>query len=281
MKRFIVIFPAFLLTLPLFAQEKSPQEKPQAMPAFLKDQKDKISYSIGLNIGTNLARQHVEINSDVLLTGLKDGIAGKPQLTQDQIKEVMTAFEKGMQEKQKAAGEKSAAEGTKFLEENKKKEGVKTTSSGLQYKVLKEGTGAQPKSTDTVTVNYRGTLINGTEFDSSYKRGQPATFPLNGVIKGWTEGLQLMKQGAKYQLFVPPDLAYGARAVGPDIAANSTLIFEVELLDVKPGPTPAPSPAAGASPPTGAAPPPGPSPKGTMPPPPKPSPAETPKKPRK
>jgi FKBP-type peptidyl-prolyl cis-trans isomerase FklB len=283
MKRFILISAAFLLTLPLLAQEKSPQGKsPQATPAFLKDQKDKVSYSIGLNIGSNLNRQHVEINPDALMTGVKDGIAGKPQLNQEQVKEVMTEFEKDLQAKQKAAGEKSAAEGTKFLEENKKKDGVKTTASGLQYKVLKEGTGPQPKATDTVTVNYRGTLINGTEFDSSYKRGQPATFPLNGVIKGWTEGLQLMKQGAKYQLFVPPDLAYGQRAVGPDIPANSTLIFEVELLDAKPGPTPAPPAAAGASPPTGAAPPPGPSPQGTMPPPPKPaSPTATPKKSRK
>jgi FKBP-type peptidyl-prolyl cis-trans isomerase FklB len=235
MKRFILIFAAFLLTLPLFAQEKSPP---------LKDTKDKVSYSIGLNIGTNLSRQHVEINPETLAAGIQDGIANKPQLTQDQIKEVMTAFEKDMQAKLKAAGEKNAAEGTKFLEDNKKKEGVKTTASGLQYKVLKEGTGAQPKATDTVTVNYRGTLINGKEFDSSYQRGQPATFPLNGVIKGWTEGLQLMKQGAKYQLFVPPNLAYGERAAGPDITPNSTLIFEVELLEVKPPPTPAAAPAA-------------------------------------
>src|SRR5438034_8050577 len=232
MKRFIVIFAAFLLTLPLFAQEKSPP---------LKDQKDKVSYSIGLNIGNNLTRQNVEINPDALTAGIKDGIAGKPQLTQDQIKEVMTAFEKDMQQKQKAAGEKNAAEGAKFLEENKKKEGVKTTASGLQYKMIKEGTGAQPKATDTVTVNYRGTLINGTEFDSSYKRGEPATFPVNGVIKGWTEALQLMKAGSKYQLFIPPNLAYGERAVGPDISPNSTLIFDVELMDVKP-------PASGASP---------------------------------
>ena len=224
MKRFILIFVAFLLTLPLFAQEKSPP---------LKDQKDKVSYSIGLSIGKNLARQSVEINADALLAGIRDAIAGKPQLTEDQIKEVMTAFEKDMQQRQKVAGEKSAAEGAKFLEENKKKEGMKTTASGLQYKVIKEGTGAQPKATDTVTVNYRGTLVDGKEFDSSYKRGQPATFPLNGVIKGWTEGLQLMKPGAKYQLFVPPDLAYGERTVGPDLPANSTLIFEVELMEVK------------------------------------------------
>jgi FKBP-type peptidyl-prolyl cis-trans isomerase FklB len=234
MKHFITIFAAFLLTLPLFAQEKSPP---------LKDQKDKVSYSIGLNIGTNLSRQNVEINPDALTAGIKDGIAGNPQLTQDQIKEVMTTFEKDLQAKQKAAGEKNAAEGAKFLEENKKKEGVKTTASGLQYKVIKEGTGSQPKATDTVTVNYRGTLIGGKEFDSSYKRGQPATFPLGGVIKGWTEGLQLMKTGSKYQLFVPSALGYGERAVGPDLAPNSTLIFEIELLDTKPAPTPATSPA--------------------------------------
>ncbi|HZA38394.1 MAG TPA: FKBP-type peptidyl-prolyl cis-trans isomerase, partial [Candidatus Baltobacteraceae bacterium] len=128
------------------------------------------------------------------------------------------------------------------------------TASGLQYKVIKEGTGAQPKATDTVSVNYRGTLIDGKEFDSSYKRGQPATFPLNGVIKGWSEAVQLMKPGSKYQLFVPPDLAYGERAVGPDIPANSTLIFEVELLDVKPPATPAAGTSPAAPPPAQAAP---------------------------
>jgi len=236
MKHFILIFAAFSLALPLFGQEKSPQ---------LKDQKDKVSYSIGLNIGFNLGRQNVQVNPDILAAGIKDAIAGKPQLNADQVKEVMAAFEKDMQQKQKAVGEKNASEGAKFLEENKKKEGVKATASGLQYKVLKEGTGPQPKETDTVTVNYRGTLINGTEFDSSYKRGQPATFPLNGVIKGWTEGLQLMKTGSKYQFVVPANLAYGDRNVGPDIAPNSTLIFEVELIGVKPPQTAAsPAPAA-------------------------------------
>ena len=238
MKRFIVIVSASLLALPLFGQEKSPQ---------LKDQKDKVSYIIGMNLGANLSRQKVDINPDLLAAGIKDAIAGKPQLTQDQVKEIMTQFEKDMEQKQKTAGEKNKADGAKFLEENKKKEGVKTTASGLQYKALKEGTGSQPKGTDMVTVNYRGTLIDGTEFDSSYKRGQPATFPLNGVIKGWTEGLQLMKPGSKYQFFVPSNLAYGERSVGPDIAANATLIFEVELLDVKPPPTPAPQ-ASGPAP---------------------------------
>jgi len=239
MKRFILIVSASLLALPLFGQEKSPQ---------LKDQKEKVSYAIGMNIGLNLSRQKVDINPDVLAAGIKDALAGKPQLTQDQVKDVMTQFEKDMEQKQKAAGEKNKADGAKFLEENKKKEGVKTTASGLQYKVEKEGTGPQPKATDMVTVNYRGTLIDGkTEFDSSYKRGQPATFPLNGVIKGWTEGLLLMKVGSRSQFVVPSNLAYGERSVGPDIAANATLIFDVELLEVKPPPTPAPQ-ASGPAP---------------------------------
>src|SRR2546422_2584827 len=184
MKHLILIFTTCLLALPLFGQEKSPQ---------LKDQKDKVSYSIGLNIGFNLNRQNVQINPDVLTAGIKDAIAGKPQLTTDQVKEVMAKFEKDMEQKQKAAGEKNASEGAKFLDENKKKEGVKTTASGLQYKVVKEGTGPQPKETDTATVNYRGTLTDGTEFDSSYKRGEPATFPVTGVIGGWTEALLMMK----------------------------------------------------------------------------------------
>jgi FKBP-type peptidyl-prolyl cis-trans isomerase FklB len=234
MKRLTIIFAAFALVLPVFGQEKSPP---------FRDQKDKFSYSIGLNIGSNLSKQKIEINPDMVTAGIKDAIAGKPQLTQDQVKEVMTTFEKDMEQKQKAAGEKNAADGAKFLEENKKKEGVKTTGSGLQYKMIKEGNGPQPKATDIVTVNYRGTLINGTEFDSSYKRGEPATFPLNGVIKGWTEGVQLMKVGSKYQLFIPAQLGYGDRAVGPDITPNSTLIFEVELLGVKP-PEAAARPAA-------------------------------------
>jgi len=241
MKRLILIVSASLLAFPLFGQEKSPQ---------FKDQKDKVSYAIGMQIGFNLARQKVDINPDILAAGIKDSIAGKPQLTADQVKDVMAQFEKDMEQKQKQLGEKNKTEGAKFLEENKKKPGVKTTASGLQYKVEKEGTGPQPKATEMVTVNYRGTLIDGTEFDSSYKRGQPATFPVNGVIKGWTEALQLMKQGSKYQLFIPSNLAYGERAMGPDIGANSTLIFEVELQEVKPPPTPVPlgSPKAQAPP---------------------------------
>jgi len=218
MKYFVATFAALALALPVVAQEKTE----------LKDQKDKSSYAIGLNIGMNFSRQKVALNADAFAAGLKDGLAGKRQMTEAEVRDTMATFQKD-------------------LEENKKKEGVKTTPSGLQYKVIKEGTGPQPKATDIVTANYRGTLIDGTEFDSSYKRGEPATFPLNGVIKGWTEGVQLMKVGSKYQLFIPSNLAYGDRAVGPDITPNSTLIFEVELLGAKP-PEAATSPAAQAPP---------------------------------
>ncbi len=219
----------------------------------LKDQKDKVSYSIGLDIGTTLKRQLIDVNVDILNQGLKDGLSGaKPLMNEEQVKETMSTFQKDMMAKQaaarKAAGEKNAADGKKFLEENKSKEGVKTTKSGLQYKVLKEGTGASPKETDTVKVNYRGTTVDGTEFDSSYKRGQPATFPVNRVIKGWTEGLQLMKPGAKYQFFIPADLAYGERGAGPEIGPNSTLIFDVELLETNPSPTPTVAPASSGKP---------------------------------
>lgn len=238
MKCFITLLAVLVLTMPVFAQEKSPQ---------LKDTKDKVSYSIGLNIGFNFKKQNVDLNTDALMAGVKDAISGKkPLLDENQVRETMTAWTKEVAEKQKAMAEKNATDGEKFLAENKKKEGVKTTPSGLQYKVAKEGTGPQPKETDTVTVNYRGTLIDGTEFDSSYKRGEPMTFPVTGVIKGWTEALLMMKVGSKYQLFIPPNLAYGERAMGPDISPNSTLIFEVELMSIKPGaaaasPTAAPS----------------------------------------
>src|SRR4030095_13092530 len=188
----------------------------------LKDQKDKVSYSIGLDIGTTLKRQLIDVNAELLNKGIQDGLSGnKALLTDEQVKETMAAFQKDMMAKQaaakKATGEKNATEGKKFLADNKSKEGVKTTASGMQYKVLKEGSGPVPKATDTVKVNYRGTTIDGTEFDSSYKRGQPASFPVNRVIKGWTEALQLMKVGSKYQFFVPSDLAYAERGAGSDI----------------------------------------------------------------
>ena len=239
MKCFMII--AAALSVALTAPGEN---KPQ-----LKDLKDKVSYSIGLDLGFNFKKQNLELNPDALLAGVKDALGGKqPLLNENEVKETMTALTKEIEDKQKALGEQNVKDGEKFLAENKKKEGVKTTASGLQYKVIKEGTGPQPKLTDSVVANYRGTLINGTEFDSSYKRGQPATFPLAGVIKGWTEALQLMKVGSKYQLFIPPNLAYGDRVMGPDLGPNSTLIFEVELVGIQPAQTPSPSPSLNPSP---------------------------------
>ena len=240
MKSVIITTIAMSLVVNAFAEDK---------PAQFKDQKDKFSYAIGLNIGMNFKRSNVDTNPDMITAGIKDALAGKPQMTTDQVKETMVAFEKDMQQKQADAAKKNGADSEKFLAANKSKEGVKTTASGLQYKVLKEGNGAQPKGTDTVTVNYRGTLIDGTEFDSSYKRGQPATFPLGGVIKGWTEGLQLMKVGGKSQFFIPAGLAYGDHAPTPQIPPGAALIFEVELMNVAPGNQFAPtSPAPETSP---------------------------------
>jgi FKBP-type peptidyl-prolyl cis-trans isomerase FklB len=238
MKRLIVC-----LTTVSLASICLAQDKPQ-----LKDQKDKASYSIGYDIGSTFKKQNIDLNMDALMSGLKEGLAGKEgTLTKDEREKTLEAFQKEMMEKQVAASKeaatKNAAEGEKFLAENKNKEGVKTTASGLQYKVLKEGSGPSPKETDTVVTNYKGTLLDGTEFDSSYKRNEPATFPVNRVIKGWTEALQLMKPGAKYQLFIPAALAYGERGAGRDIGPNATLIFEVELLSIK-----APEPVATVAP---------------------------------
>ncbi len=240
MKHFVATLAVASVATSIFGQDK---------PFPLKDLKDKASYSIGVDIGMNFKKQNMDLNADALAAGAKDALNGKPQVNPNEIREIMTQWQKEFGEKQKVMATKNQADGEKYLAENKKKEGVKTTASGLQYKSLKEGAGPQPKASDTVTVNYRGTLIDGTEFDSSYKRGEPATFPLNGVIKGWTEGLQLMKKGSKFQFVIPPSLAYGERAVGADIGPNSTLVFDVELLDVKPAEAAAsPSPAATASP---------------------------------
>jgi FKBP-type peptidyl-prolyl cis-trans isomerase FklB len=204
----------------------------------LKTQKEKVSYVIGVDIGNNFKKQGIEVDPDIMIKGLKDSLnKNKLLFTDKEIIEIMTAFKQEFSVKQaeasKLQNEKSKKEGEAFLAENKKKEGVKTLPSGLQYKVLTAGTGKSPSATDTVNVNYRGTLIDGTEFDSSYKRGQAATFPVNGVIPGWVEALQLMKEGAKWQLFVPSNLAYGEKGTGGPIGPNSTLIFEVELLSIK------------------------------------------------
>jgi len=215
--------------------QQAPAAKAREIPE-LPTQKEKFSYAVGMNVGSNLRRQSAPVDPDVLLRGLKDTLAGSQTLLTEEeeravIMEVQADLRKQMQEKLKAQGEANKKEGDAFLAANKTKEGVVTLPSGLQYKILQAGTGPKPTSSDSVTVNYRGTFINGTEFDSSYKRGQPATFPVTGVIKGWTEALQLMPVGSKWQLFIPSDLAYGERGPG-DIGPNSTLIFEVELLKI-------------------------------------------------
>ena len=204
----------------------------------LKGDKEKLSYSIGMDIGGNLKRQSVEVDPDLLAKGIKDSYGGgKTILTEDEARKTIADFQKTLMAKQaetmQKLSEKNKADGEKFLAENAKKEGVKTLPSGLQYKEIVPGTGKSPNATDTVTTHYKGTLIDGTEFDSSYKRGQPATFQVSGVIPGWTEALQRMKAGAKWQLFVPPNLAYGEKGAGQVIGPNATLIFEVELISVK------------------------------------------------
>ena len=204
----------------------------------LKTQKDKFSYALGMNLGKNLHQQAVAIDPNILARGLKDALTGgKTLLTDDEARAALTAAQAEVrakqQEKMQQAGAENKKEGETFLAANKAKDGVVTLPSGLQYKILTAGTGPKPTASDTVVCNYRGTLINGTEFDSSYKRGQPATFPVGGVIKGWTEALQLMPVGSKWQLFIPADLAYGDRGAGADIGPGATLIFEVELLSIQ------------------------------------------------
>jgi FKBP-type peptidyl-prolyl cis-trans isomerase len=207
-------------------------------PVVLTTQQDKISYAIGMSMAKSVQRQSLEVEPDILVKGLKDVLAGnKPLLTDEQASATLTALQTDMRAKQQEKAQQLAVsnkkEGEDFLAANKSKEGVVTLPSGLQYKVLQAGSGPKPSASDSVVCNYRGKLINGTEFDSSYKRGQPATFPVSGVIKGWTEALQLMPVGSKWQLFVPSDLAYGERGTGPDIGPNATLIFEVELVSIQ------------------------------------------------
>jgi FKBP-type peptidyl-prolyl cis-trans isomerase FklB len=203
----------------------------------LTTQKEKFSYALGMNIGANMQRQSVSVDVDIFARGVKDSMTGgKTLLTDEEARAVLTEMQTELRKQQQAKaqqlGEANKKEGTEFLSANKAKDNVVTLPSGLQYKILTAGTGPKPAATDTVTVNYRGTLINGTEFDSSYKRGEPASFPVNGVIKGWTEALQLMPVGSKWQLFIPSDLAYAERGGGATIGPNATLIFEVELLSI-------------------------------------------------
>lgn len=231
-----------LITSQAQAQDKSkePAQKPKAeAPAApgkiaFKDQRDKVSYSIGLNIGKSMKSQGVDVDFETMLKGLKDGASGAtPSLTEDEIQVVMTAFQQEMMAKQSEKGNKAKKEGEDFLAANKKKEGIKTTESGLQYKVIKQGTGPKPKPSDTVAAQYRGTFIDGSEFDSSAKHGgKPVEFPVTGVIPGWTEALQLMTVGSKWQLFIPSDLAYGPTGSPPAIPGGSTLIFDIELVSI-------------------------------------------------
>ena len=208
----------------------------QSNPAF-KSEKDKVSYAIGMNVGKNLQRSSIDVDPAIVTKGIQDTLAGKTLMTEAEAQAVLTQLQADMRKKQEEkaqqAGDANQKEAEAFLAANKAKAGVVALPSGLQYKILTAGTGPKPLATDSVVCNYRGTLINGTEFDSSYKRGEPATFPVNGVIKGWTEALQLMPVGSKWQLFIPADLAYGPRGAGADIGPNATLIFEVELLSIK------------------------------------------------
>ena len=205
----------------------------------MTDERVKLSYSVGYQVGGDFKRQGLDINPEMLLKGVQDSLLGKeplmtPQEMRSTLAEVQKTVAAAQNQKNKAQVEKILAEGRVFLAENAKKAGVKTLPSGLQYKVIKEGFGAMPIATDTVTVHYRGTLIDGTEFDTSYSRGKPATFRVDGVIAGWTEALQLMKEGARWQLFIPPNLAYGEKGAGSKIPPNSSLIFDVELISVEP-----------------------------------------------
>ncbi len=207
------------------------QDKPD-----LKNPKIRASYCVGADIGSNLKNQDLDLDPKALAAGLADAISGKVSLTEAEMTATLTEFRKqmmaGMESKQKLAAEKNLKEGDAFLVANAKKDGVKTTASGLQYKVLKAGTGATPKSTDEVKVHYHGTLIDGTVFDSSVDRGEPINFPVTGVIPGWVEALQLMKVGDKWKLFIPARLAYGEHAPGGKIGPNAALLFEVELLGI-------------------------------------------------
>lgn len=205
----------------------------------LKTSKEKVSYAIGMDMGNSLKKNGVDINPDVLAKAIKDVLTDqKTQITNQEAVTILTGLQEEMQGKRQEAmkvlGEKNKNEGTAFLVENMKKEGVKTLPSGLQYKVITECKGKSPSATDTVTVQYTGRLVDGTEFDSSYERGQAATFAVNGVVKGWTEALQLMKEGSKWQLYLPPNLAYGETGtVGGPIGPNATLIFDVELVSIQ------------------------------------------------
>lgn len=226
-------------TTPPPAASPAPAQNQSSSPSPFTTDKEKESYALGVNIGSNLKRQSVDVDPTILAQGIKDAMTGgKPLLTEDEAKAALTQLQTETNAKLQAARKELADANLKaseeFLASNKTKEGVVTLPSGLQYKILAEGTGPKPTADDSVVCNYRGTLVDGSEFDSSYKRGQPLTIPVGHVIKGWTEALQLMPVGSKWQLFIPPDLAYGPNGAGNMIGPNATLIFEVELLSIKP-----------------------------------------------
>ena len=235
MKTILSTLVALILSLSLLScssGEKSASKKA------LKSDSERFGYALGMDIGNSLKEMQADIDLPSLMAGLRDTFEGtEALLTPEEAAEVGKEFSKKMQEKQaeknKNLAGKNREEGEAFLTENKKKEGIVTTERGLQVMLLEEGDGPKPKATDQVKVHYQGTLLDGTEFDSSYKRGQPVTFPVNGVIAGWTEALQLMKVGSKVRLFIPSDLAYGERGAGQRIGPNATLIFEVELLGIE------------------------------------------------
>lgn len=234
----ILVTVALLVTFDANAQKKKNKSKDNKETTVLelKTRQDSISYIIGQDIGVNLKQNQIQVNEDIFIEGIRKGLAGNDSLLSEQdVNRLMMTFQQEMmskrEEKSNAEAAVAKAQGLAFLEKNKQEPGVKETPSGLQYKVIQEGSGESPASEDVVEVHYTGKLLDGTVFDSSVERGQPIRFPLNGVIKGWTEGLQLMKPGAKYILYIPSDLAYGDRETGP-IPANSTLIFEVELLSI-------------------------------------------------
>ena len=250
MKRIRITLVALLVcsAFASYAEDAKPSPSPSANPATtstFKDEKDKVSYSLGVDIGRTLQKFQLDLNEAALSQGIADVLDSKPMaMTDQELQTTLQAFQQKMMQKQqeavskkqeemKGVAEKNEADGKKFLDDNAKKPGVKTTASGLQYKVIKEGSGDKPKDTDVVETNYRGTTIDGKEFDSSAKHGSTASFPVNGVIKGWSEALKLMPVGAKWELYVPADLAYGAEGYGDDIAPGSTLVFEVELLNIK------------------------------------------------
>lgn len=235
MRRVVIVLIGLVILLP-FLSLATDQEKDTDLE--LKSFSQKLSYMLGQQIGNNIKESPTEIDLDIFVRGIKDSLKGnKSLLSQKQADEVRKEFSRQIQEsrnrKTAALSEKNLKDGEAFLADNKKKEGIVTTESGLQYKVLKKGDGPKPLPSDKVKVHYRGTLLDGTEFDSSYKRGQPASFQVSGVIRGWTEALQLMNVGSKYQLYIPSNLAYGPRGAGQRIGPNSTLIFDVELLSIE------------------------------------------------